>query len=237
LHEKITQAYTAYDYKRVVVLLNQFMTVDLSAFYFDVRKDALYCDPISSARRKAALTVVEILFSHIVRYLAPILSFTAEESWLARGHEASVHLQLFPQAHDEWRNDVLHGKWETVRQIRKVITGALEIERVAKRIGSSLEAAPEIYLHDAATAKLVADVDFAEIGITSDARVINGEAPGGAFTLPDVHGVSVVFKKAVGKKCARSWRIVQDVGADPEFPEVSKRDAEALREWKARSVV
>jgi isoleucyl-tRNA synthetase len=237
LQEKTAHAYAAYDYKRVVSLLNQFMTVDLSAFYFDVRKDALYCDPISSQRRKAALTVIEILFSHLVRYLAPILSFTTEESWLAYGREDSVHLQLFPQAHDEWRNKVLHGKWETVRQIRTVITGALEIERVAKRIGSSLEAAPEIYLHDMEVAKLVADVDFAEIGITSGARVIKGEAPANAFTLPEVHGVAVVFKRASGKKCARSWRIVEDVGADPDFPDVSKRDAKALREWKAQNAV
>jgi isoleucyl-tRNA synthetase len=234
LHDKVTAAYEAFDFKRAVAALTQFMTIDLSAFYFDVRKDALYCDPISSLRRKAALTVVEILFSHLVRYLAPLLCFTAEEAWLSwRPNDGSVHLQSFPGIPSEWRDEVLHGKWETVRQIRKVITGALEIERVAKSIGSSLEAAPEIYLHDAATAKLVNDVDFAEIGITSDASVINGEAPGDAFTLPDVHGVAVVFKPATGKKCARSWRVVKDVGYDPDYPDVSARDAKALREWKA----
>ncbi|MES2906447.1 MAG: isoleucine--tRNA ligase [Pseudomonadota bacterium] len=234
LHEKIIAAYQAYDFKRVVSLLNQFMITDLSAFYFDIRKDALYCDAISSDRRKAALTVVEILFSFSARYLAPILSFTAEEAWLARSPDhASVHLQPFPEAMAEWKNNVLHGKWETVRQIRKVITGALEIERVNKVIGSSLEAAPDIYLHDKATAALVKDIDFAEVGITSGAKLIQGEAPAPAFTLGDVHGVAVVFKKAEGTKCARSWRVTNDIGADAQYPEVSARDAAALHEWHA----
>jgi isoleucyl-tRNA synthetase len=237
LHDKLLHAYENYDYKRVVVLLSQFMITDLSAFYFDVRKDALYCDAISSLRRKAALSVVEILFSYLARYLAPILSFTSEEAWLARYLESenSVHLQPFPKIPGEWQNKDLQAKWEQVRQIRKVITGALEIERVAKRIGSSLEAAPDIYLQDKNLARLVADIDFAEVGITSAANVIIGAAPAGAFTLPDVSGVGVQFKPALGKKCARSWRIVQDVGSDPAFPDVSARDAIALREWHAQA--
>lgn len=234
LNDKVTAAYEAFDFKKIVNALNQFMIIDLSAFYFDIRKDALYCDPISSLKRRAALTAVHELFTHMCCYLAPVLSFTAEEAWRAfdAGENGSVHLQTFPQAHSEWRDDVLTAKWETVRQIRKVITGALEIERVNKTIGSSLEAAPEIYLHDDAVAQLVGDVDFAEVGITSDAKVIRGEAPAGAFTLPDVKGVAVLFRRAEGVKCARSWKISREVGQDKEFPDVTLRDAKALREWK-----
>ncbi len=233
LHTKIESAYAAFDFKRVVHLLTQFMITDLSAFYFDIRKDALYCDPISSPVRQSALTVVHELFSHLTRYLGPILSFTAEEAWRAfeTGARASVHLQPFPQAKAEWQNDVLVAKWETVRQVRKVITGALEVERTAKTIGSSLEAAPQIYIHDAQTADLVADIDFADIGITSAATVMQSGTPVTAFTLPDVKGVAVVFQKAVGAKCARSWKISSEIGQDSEYPDVTPRDAQALREW------
>src|SRR6185312_633281 len=118
------------DFKRAVAALTQFMTGDLSGFYFEIRKDALYCEPISSQKRKAALTVVDILCSPLARYIAPILSFTAEEAWLSRHRDEknSVHLQLLPKIPGEWEDAVLHGKWSTVRQVRKVITGALEIE-------------------------------------------------------------------------------------------------------------
>ena len=233
LNTKIESAYAAFDFKRVVHLLTQFMITDLSAFYFDIRKDALYCDPISSPTRKAALTVVHELFTHLTRHLAPVLSFTAEESWRAfdTSENSSVHLQPFPKTDSAWQDDVLAAKWETVRQVRKVITGALEVERTAKTIGSSLEAAPEIYIHDAQTAQLVADIDFAEIGITSSASVIQSGAPQHAFTLPDVKGIAVVFQKAVGTKCARSWKISAEVGADKDYPDVTLRDAQALREW------
>ncbi len=238
LHElgcEVQDAYANFDTKRLMPRLNQFMIADLSAFYFDIRKDALYCDPISSQKRKAALTVVDILFSTLSTWLAPVLSFTAEEAYISRNATAdtSVHLQDFAKTPEEWRNDALFAKWEKVRAIRQVITGALEIERVNKRIGSSLEAAPEIFLSDKELSKSVADVDFAEIGLTSAANVGIGKAPEGAFTLAEVANVAVLFKPATGKKCLRSWRITEDVGADPEFPDVSARDAKALREWKA----
>ena len=98
LDAQVRQAYADFDYKRIFAALSQFMTVDLSAFYFDIRKDALYCDPISSATRKAALTVIDHLFRCTVTWLAPMLSFTAEEAWLARypRRGSSVHLEAVP---------------------------------------------------------------------------------------------------------------------------------------------
>src|SRR5262249_30140363 len=134
----VRQAYADFDFKRVFAALNAFMTVDLSAFYFDIRKDALYCDPISSTTRKACLTVIDQLFPARVCWLAPMLPFTAEEAWLARypSAEGSVHLELFPEIPSAWRDDALAEKWRKVRTVRRVVTGALEIERAQKRIGS-----------------------------------------------------------------------------------------------------
>jgi isoleucyl-tRNA synthetase len=230
----IRQAYADFDYKRIFAVLNAFMTVDLSAFYFDIRKDALYCDPYSSKTRQACLTVLDYLFRCTVTWLAPLLCFTAEEAWLSRYPEAtSVHLESFPKVLAAWRDEALAEKWRKVRNVRRVVTGALELERAAKRIGSSLEAHPVIYIADADLFAAVVDVDLAEVSITSGAALVEGEGPAEAFRLPDVEGVAVVPERAQGKKCARSWKISPAVGEDPQFPDVTPRDAQALREWEA----
>jgi isoleucyl-tRNA synthetase len=234
LDELVRAAYADFDFKRIFAALNVFMTSDLSAFYFDIRKDALYCDPYSSVTRKACLTVLDQLFRATVIWLAPMLSFTAEEAWLARDRSAtSVHLELFPSVPQAWRDTALAEKWRKVRQVRRVVTGGLEIERAQKRIGSSLEARPVVHVSDAELFAAVVDVDLAEVCITSDAALVEGEGPAAAFRLPDVPGVAVVPEKAQGRKCARSWKILPSVGDDPQFPDVTPRDAQALREWEA----
>src|SRR5581483_6699028 len=234
----VRPAYAAFDYKTVVASVAAFMNSELSAFYFDIRKDTLYCDPPSSLARKAALTTVDILCDTILKWLAPVLSFTCEEAWTNRNGNgsASVHLTTFPVDLERYQDDALAKKWEKIRDVRRVVTGALEIERAAKRIGASLEASPIIYVADRALLSLLADVDLAEVCITSNYEVQKGEAPAGAFTLSDVPGVAVVVELAVGTKCARSWRILPTVGSDPEYPEVSPRDATALREWRAMGI-
>jgi isoleucyl-tRNA synthetase len=238
LHELdglVRKAYADFDYKRIFAALSSFMTSDLSAFYFDIRKDTLYCDPISSAKRKASLTVVDHLFRCTVIWLAPMLCFTAEESWLSRyGADAnSVHLETFPEVPAAWRDDKLAEKWRKVRIVRGVVTGALEIERAQKRIGSSLEAHPIVHVSNADLYEAVVDCDLAEVCITSAATLVQDEGPGNAFRLPDVAGVAVVPNLAEGTKCARSWKILTTIGADPQYPDVSPRDAQALREWEA----
>lgn len=232
LDGEMREAYASYDYKRVVALLNSFMTTDLSAFYFDVRKDTLYCDPISSVARKSALTVIDQTFRCVVTWIAPILAFTAEEAWLARFPNAeSVHLETFPEVPAEWRNDALAERWAKVRRVRRVVTGALEIERAQKRIGASLEAAPVVHIADESLFQAVQGLDMAEICITSAIRVVQGEGPAEAFRLEDVKGVAVVPELAKGRKCARSWKVTPEVGSDPDYPDVTPRDAAALREW------
>ena len=236
LSDIIRKAYAAYDYAKVVTTLSHFMNTELSAFYFDIRKDALYCEPPSSKKRLAALACVEQIFRCTTVWLAPILSFTTEEAWLARygdDGKRSVHLELFPEIPGGWRDEALAAKWETVKRVRSVVTGALEIERAAKRIGSSLEAAPLVYVADAQMLDTLADVDFAEVCITSGIAMTVDTPPAEAFKLPEVAGVGVVPMRAAGTKCARSWRYTMDVGSDPAYPELSARDAAAMREIEA----
>jgi isoleucyl-tRNA synthetase len=236
---QVREAYAAFDYKKVVALLSAFMTGDLSAFYFDVRKDCLYCDPPSSVARKAALTAIDMICDALLKWLAPILCFTAEESWLAfrpqgiGNSAASVHLTEFPAGLAEWRDEPLAAKWRAIRRIRAVVTGALEIERAQKTIGASLEADPQVFIADPVLREALDGVDFADICITSAIEIVADEPPEGAFALPDTPGVGVVSRRAQGRKCARSWRISPLVGSDSEFPDVTPRDAQALRELRA----
>ncbi len=233
----IGKAYETYDYRKVITELSAFLNTELSAFYFDIRKDTLYCDPKSSLARRASLTCIEEIFRSVTLWLAPILVFTAEESWLSRYPEAeSVHLETFPTIPQEWQDDALAARWSTIRKVRRVVTGALEIERAQKRIGSSLESAPKVYIADKDLGDLVRSVDFADICITSGITIVDGDAPVDAFKLDDVHGVAVVSEKAPGQKCARSWRYSTDVGTVKDYPDVTPRDADALREWDSGSV-
>ena len=207
-----------FDFSTLYSALHNFCANDLSAFYFDVRKDALYCDRPDSLRRRAARTVLDQLFHCLVRWLAPVLCFTAEEAWLTRfpSEDGSVHLQLFPEIPEDWRAPGLAARWERIRQIRRVITGALERERKEKRIGSSLQAAPVVHVTPE-LASLLDGVDLAELAITSGIRVETGEAPADAFRLPDVAGVAVVPRPASGRKCARCWQILESVDAADEL--------------------
>jgi len=235
LDGQVRGAYKEYDYRKIVTLLTNFMNIELSAFYFDIRKDALYCEPISSIKRRSALTVLNHLFDCLTAWLAPILVFTMEEVWLERhpGEDSSVHLRLFPEVPAEWLNAELAAKWQLLRTVRRVVTGSLEIERREKRIGSSLEAAPKVFITDERYVTALEGQDLAEIAITSAITVENGEGPAEAFRLDDVTGIAVLPGLAEGTRCARSWKVLPEVGSDPEYPDVSPRDAQALRERAA----
>jgi len=238
LDRLVRTGYDAFDFKRVFHALFNFCVNDLSAFYFDIRKDALYCDPYAGVTRRATLSVLDRVFEALTAWLAPMLCFTMEEAWLTRfpQDEGSVHLRQFPEIPSAWRNAALVEKWRKIRSVRRVVTGALEIERKEGRIGSSLEAAPEVYIADDDLRAAVAGVDLAEIAITSGMTLMSGAGPEQAFRLDEVPGVAVVFARATGTKCARSWKIVENIGADPEFPELSPRDAEAVRQFDVRKL-
>jgi isoleucyl-tRNA synthetase len=223
-----------YDFHRLFRELHDFCAVDLSAFYFDIRKDSLYCDALSDMRRRAARTVLDELFSCLTAWLAPITCFTAEEAWLSRnpGDAESVHLRVFPEIPVAWRDDALAARWEKIRRVRRVVTGALERERAEKRIGSSLQAAPKVYVTKDYLAALDG-LDAAEIAITSGLSLIEGEVPDGAFTLEEIPGVGVVPATAEGGKCERCWRVLPEVGSRPEAPGTCGRCADAVATGRA----
>ena len=214
LDAEVREGYAAYDFQGVFQALFQFATSDLSAFWFDVRKDALYCDAADSLRRRACRTVMDAVFARLVTWLAPLLVFTMEEVWLARfpSDDGSVHLKDFPETPADWLDPALAARWARVRAVRRVVTGALEVERREKRIGASLEAAPVVHVADAALRGVLAERGFADLCIVSDLVLSGDPAPEGAFALDEVPGVAVVARPAEGAKCARCWKVLPEVG-------------------------
>jgi isoleucyl-tRNA synthetase len=224
LHKTCTQEF---DYLTFYTQLHTFCTVDLSAFYFDIRKDALYCDAKNSTTRRATRTVMDTVFNTLVRWLAPVLSFTAEEAWLAYTKQEtpthSIHEQLFMEIQEKWLNPDLAERYDTIRNLRRVMTGALEVERNAKTIGSSLQADINIYV-SADLFDILDKVDLSELAITSDAQLLIAKAPANAFSIDDIPNIGVVVNIAEGSKCQRCWKIKPEVGQeDREHPHVCKR--------------
>jgi len=228
LDRRVRAGYTAYDFQGVFRALFDFATVDLSSFYFDIRKDAIYCDG-PSLRSRSARTVLDLLFHRLTTWFAPVLVFTMEEAWLERfpGDASSIHLVDMPDTPADWLDEPLALKWAAVRRVRSVVTGALEIKRREKIIGSSLEAAPVVHIEDPEILQAVGSVGFDDVCITSDITLTSAPMPREAFRLPDVEGVGVVFEGADGRKCQRCWKILPDVGAY-SHPEVCRRCNAAL---------
>src|SRR3954453_12802704 len=226
----VRRAISEYDFHGMFTALHNFCAVDLSAFYFDIRKDRLYCDAADDPARLATRTVMDRTFDCLARWLAPILCFTAEEAWLARHGDApdcSIHLELFPEVPQAWLDPELAARWAELRDLRRVVTGALEVERAAKRIGSSLQAAVDIWVPDRLL-PLLREVDLAELCITSAGTACAGTAPEGAFTLPDVPEIGVVVRLADGARCERCWRVLPEVGHVPGHDDLCQRCAGVL---------
>ncbi len=217
LDATVRKAYEAFDFGLVNSTLFNFCTNDLSAFYFDIRKDTLYCDPKDGVRRRSTRTVTDEIFRRIVTWFAPILCFTMEEAWTLRfGMGASVHLNDFLPAPKKWVNPDLVKKWTRIRELRRVVTGVLEVARAKKEIGSSLEAAPILCLTEASDQELFEQIDMAEIAITSAvtvgllqdlAKVIEDKE---MFFVQGVPGVQAYFANASGEKCARCWMVLEE---------------------------
>ena len=225
----VRKACDDFDFHTMFVVLHGFCATDLSAFHFDIRKDALYCDTADSARRRACRTVLDIVFSCLTAWLAPILCFTAEEAWFLRfpGEKASVHRRLFPDIPESWRDDALAARWEIARRIRRVMTGAMEVERREKRIGSSLQAHPVVYApaHELAALE---GLDMTEIAISSQTTLTEGKGPEGAFRLEDATDISVEVGLAAGTRCERCWKVLAEVGDDASHRDLCVRCAGAV---------
>jgi len=237
LSEQVDKLIENYDFGAIIQLLYNFCNSDLSSLYFDIRKDRLYCDSPDAFERRATRTVMAELYDFLITRLAPYITFTCEEAWDHRPkgvfeESDSIHMRTYSTVPHEWRNQELEGKWARIIDVRNVITAALEPHRAAKTIGASLEAHPHIYVNEDYATALKGN-DIAEIAITSQATMYAGPAPSDAFTDPKVEGVAVVFKKAEGNKCQRSWKILPEVGSDKEYPDLTLRDANAVR-WYAK---
>jgi len=222
--QKVDEAAKTYSFQALYSEIHNFCAIDLSAFYFDIRKDSLYCDDPLDPKRRATRTVMDITFDCLVKWLAPVLCYTAEEAWLSRypSEKGSVHLEVFPILPFSWDAPDLAKKYEGLREIRKVMTGALEVARAGKLIGSSLQAQIQVFL-SSSHLPFIKDVDLAELSITSNAIVSTESPPQGSFTLEDVPGVSVLVTLAEGEKCARCWKILPEVGKSPSFPDLCHR--------------
>ena len=212
LDARIRRAVEDYDWAGVVPDIHNFCATDLSAFYFDIRKDALYCDAADSHRRRSARTVLDVLHRCLCAWLAPVLVFTAEEAWLARfpSEDGSVHLIDFPFVPEGWKDAALADKWVRVREIRREVTKMLETQRAAGVIGASLQAAPVLHL-PAAERGLLSAEDWTELCIVSGLAVAEGEE------------VSVAFHPAPGSKCDRCWRVLPEVGLSAAHPTLCRR--------------
>ncbi|WP_424942306.1 isoleucine--tRNA ligase [Aliiroseovarius crassostreae] len=215
LDHTVREGYKTFDFQGVFSAVFNFATVDLSSFYFDIRKDALYCDGEDSLNRRAARTVLDILFHRLTTWLAPVLCFTMEEVWLERfpGDDSSVHMVDLPDTPADWLDEPLAAKWAGIRRVRRVVTAALEVQRRDKVIGASLEAAPVVHVRDADVLEALKTVTFEDVAITSQIVLTGDPLPAEAFRLPEVEGVGVVFEKASGEKCQRCWKILPDVGS------------------------
>jgi isoleucyl-tRNA synthetase len=238
LHEVdavVRQCIHDFDFLKLITAVHNFCARDLSAFYFDVCKDTLYCEALDSEKRRGIVTVLDHVFNHLCHWLAPLLCYTAEEAWLAyKGltlddMDESIHLSVMPAVPAEWHKPELAATWDKIAEVRGVVTGALELKRAEKQIGASLEAAPAVHVADTALAGVLKSVDFADVCITSGISVVEGAPPPEAFTLQGVEGVGVVFAKAAGDKCARCWKYTDDVGSDKSHATLCARCAGVVR--------
>jgi isoleucyl-tRNA synthetase len=225
LDRRVRRAVQSYDWAGVVPELHGFCATDLSAFYFDIRKDALYCDRPDSIRRRACRTVLDVLHRALCTWLAPTLCFTADEAWVARfGEDTSVQRARFPDIPAAWFDAALAARWQRVRDIRRTVTAVIEQARAAGVLGSSLQAAVALSLPGGDMALLDA-VQWAEIAIVSDLTVGAGDAVEARVTL------------AAGQKCVRCWRVLTEVGSIAAHPTLCARCADAVERRLACAAV
>ena len=225
-----------YAFNDILSIISNFCATDLSAFYFDIRKDTLYCEPSHSHKYKSTITVLHYLFEYVTRWLSPIISFTIEEAWQYRYPGTSIHLQEFLPVPAEWHNEELCALWDKIYVIRTVVTGAIEIERAAGRIGSSLQAYPHLWIRDKTLCTALQSIDLAEVCITSDLKVHSLEhgesaeksAPANAFSLEGISWLQVTVELAHGEKCTRCWRVLPEVTKEKAHPSVCVRCDHAL---------
>ena len=255
LDRDVRKAYAEYRFQDVVRPVLEFCSNDLSALYFDIRKDSLYCDRPDAIRRRAARTVMHEVFMRLTAWLAPLTPFTMEEAWGTRFPEGGSNCaRVIPETPAEWRSDAEAARWAKVKAIVETVMVALEEERKNKVIGGALDAKVTL-VHCRRTGAFTAGrpeddpiftvfegLDAAEIFRTSEAELALAEYPLSDEIVSYKHSfeienqtIRIAVDKAGWPKCARSWRRVPDIGSDSAYPDLSARDADAVRWWDARA--
>ncbi len=201
----VQKCVSTFNFHLMFTTLLNFCSSDLSAFYFDIRKDTIYCDSKESVQRRSTRTLLNIIFNHLVRWFAPSISFTSEEAWKAMGNKESIHLEDFLQCKNEYEDNQLNEKWSLIKNIRKVATGAIEKIREEKIIRSSLEAHIDIFV-SAESYKKLEKVMFDEITITSSFSLYVIDEKSKGFSIEDISDVIVKASKVSGEKCQRCWK-------------------------------
>ena len=233
LDRQVRGGYESYAFEGVIRPLSDFCSNDLSALFFDVRRDVLYCDRSDSVRRRAVRSVMDAVFERLTIWLAPILAFTMEEAWATRfPHAGPNALRVFPDTPAEWRDEAEAARWRKVERVTRVVTGALEVERREKRLGAALEAAPKVFIADPELSAAFDGLDPAEVFRTSAARLETGDGPNAAFRLDEVASVALVPIASHGCKCARCWRVLPEV-TPPSM--LCERCVDAVAAWDAKA--
>jgi len=233
LVDKTQKAYATYDFHIVHHALYNFCTVDLSAFYLDVLKDRLYTSPAASPERRNAQTVMYAVLDALVRLMAPILPFTAEEIWrympAVKEKEASIHLALYPAVNPQWMDPALAEQWQTLLAIRGEVTRALEEARAQKQIGHPLDARVLISAGDALYRLLLSyQEDLKPLFIVSQVVLLESRPLSPAYVSQEIAGLSIQISPAEGSKCERCWVYDPGVGAHPEHVTLCPRCLAAI---------
>ena len=211
LNKNFEKHFKEYNFHKLYKELLNFCSLDLSAFYFDIRKDILYCDEEKSSKRQICIHLLGLILDTLLKWFAPILSFTTEEIFqiISIEKKSSIHLETFPKIPTIWENQKLFEKWEKLKVVRNVANAAIEIKRSNKELGSSLEADVEIYLGPKYL-NLIKNINLPEYFITSTAKAKPMIDSNKLFKLQDISDVGILVKKAKGKKCSRCWKILQN---------------------------
>ena len=198
LYKNFKKYFEEYNFHKLYKELLNFCSLDLSAFYFDIRKDNLYCDPIDNKKRISTIKFLNIVVEVLLKWFAPVLSFTTEEiySLLKIDEKGSIHLEKFPVLPSNWNNKELNNKWEELIKIRDKCNSSIELKRASKEIGSSLEANLKIFLNDKLI-ELSKGTDFSELCITSGAKIDKNKS----------EEIFIETTKAEGEKCPVCWKI------------------------------
>ena len=210
LNKNFEKYFKEYNFHKLYKELLNFCSLDLSAFYFDIRKDVLYCDEEKSSKRQVCIKLLGLILDILLKWFAPILSFTTEEIFqiINKEKNESIHLQSFPNVLSKWKNEKLFAKWNKLKTVRHITNAAIEIKRSNKEIGSSLEADIKVYLEKEYLA-VCKDVDLSECFITSKAEANPMIDDDKLFQLNEVNNIKVLVRKAAGKKCSRCWKILK----------------------------